>query len=490
MSSLLPAAIVAVAALRAVIPTAENELDPPLAAWHGGPVKYLLTADEEREIRVLTDDAARKEFILRFWARRDPTAGTPENEVRDEFWRRVAQANRQFIETTKQGWKTDRGQIYILLGPPDEQDVDPVQKEGHGQIRWIYRSSPTRDTGPNEIIAFREDVSGEFRLSSNPRDYSLVSDFVTRSSLALGAAATAAEERIRARGMTSMQIAQDLTALGNDAKEDDLVAALVATEPIPDGPRFADALHFLRARDGSTFVTITLAIPSESFPADRGAESVLPMARLERLEPPVAVFDFIYRDPFVALAPPSAAGAALFQARAAVPPGRYRCFVGVFDRRAGRVSSRRSEIVVPAFPDGTLVLSSLILSAGPAAGTPHHEVGDAAPSVAAGQIPAPRIPPVVHNGEEFSLHYQVYGAGLDGGGRPLLAVEYLFLRYERDEAIPVGEPITIAPLREQALGWAFPLIGWPSGRFRLEVTVTDRVTARSTRAALEFTVAD
>jgi hypothetical protein len=167
-----------------------------------------------------------------------------------------------------------------------------------------------------------------------------------------------------------------------------------------------------------------------------------------------------------------------------VPPGRYRSFVGVFDRRAGKVSSHRAEIVVPAFLDGTLALSRLVLGAGPGAGA-HSETDGAA-----GQIPAPRLPAVLRNGEEFSLYYQVYGAGEAGDGRPLLGVEYRFLRYEGGVAIPVGEPIAIGPLREQALGWAFPLIGWPSAPFRLEVTVTDRVTGRSTSASLEFSVGD
>jgi len=110
--------------------------------------------------------------------------------------------------------------------------------------------------------------------------------------------------------------------------------------------------------------------------------------------------------------------------------------------------------------------------------------------VIAGQLTVPRIPPVLHNGEEFSLHYQVYGAGLDVGGRSLLAVEYRFLQYDRDQAVPLGEPIAVGPLHEQALGWSFPLIGWPSARFRLEVTVVDRVTTRAASAALEFSVAD
>jgi len=92
---------------------------PPEAGWSEGPVRYLLTSEEQREFLELESTEEIAAFVERFWERRDPDPLTPENEFRDEFQRRVASANQLFADTTKPGWKTDRGKIYMLLGPPD-----------------------------------------------------------------------------------------------------------------------------------------------------------------------------------------------------------------------------------------------------------------------------------------------------------------------------------------------------------------------------------
>src|SRR5438093_12048987 len=96
------------------------DYDAPDARWREGPVRYLLTKDEDDAFRRLKTDEERAAFIRTFWASRDPDTSTPENEYRDMFYARVAQANRVFTDSTKPGWKTDRGKIFILLGPPDE----------------------------------------------------------------------------------------------------------------------------------------------------------------------------------------------------------------------------------------------------------------------------------------------------------------------------------------------------------------------------------
>ena len=59
-----------------------------------------------------------------FWYRRDPTPDTVENEFREEYFRRVMYANERFGGRIP-GWKTDRGRIYIVYGPPDEIDSHP-----------------------------------------------------------------------------------------------------------------------------------------------------------------------------------------------------------------------------------------------------------------------------------------------------------------------------------------------------------------------------
>jgi GWxTD domain-containing protein len=81
--------------------------------------QLIMTKVEKNIFNHLPDKEARKEFMADFWVKRDPDPDTKENEFKDEFYRRIEYANKRFREGTP-GWKTDRGRIYIYLGPPDK----------------------------------------------------------------------------------------------------------------------------------------------------------------------------------------------------------------------------------------------------------------------------------------------------------------------------------------------------------------------------------
>jgi GWxTD domain-containing protein len=85
--------------------------------WGAGPAQWIMTADEKRAWRRATTESARRQFIDLFWARRDPTPGTFRNEFRREFEARVAVADEQFAEKERRGALTERGRVYVVLGP-------------------------------------------------------------------------------------------------------------------------------------------------------------------------------------------------------------------------------------------------------------------------------------------------------------------------------------------------------------------------------------
>jgi GWxTD domain-containing protein len=87
-------------------------------------VRYTITAEERKAFLSLAP-AARESFIEDFWARRDPTPGTPENEYRTEYYSRIARSNRLFSGGGAPGWLQDRGRVYITLGPPDSRITYP-----------------------------------------------------------------------------------------------------------------------------------------------------------------------------------------------------------------------------------------------------------------------------------------------------------------------------------------------------------------------------
>src|SRR2546427_13040799 len=79
------------------------DYDAPTERWREGPVRYLLTGEEDQAYRLLSTEANRTAFIQKFWASRDPVDSTPDNEYRRRFFERVAEANGLFTDSTKPG---------------------------------------------------------------------------------------------------------------------------------------------------------------------------------------------------------------------------------------------------------------------------------------------------------------------------------------------------------------------------------------------------
>jgi GWxTD domain-containing protein len=96
---------------------------PPQDKQFLSEVRYLISKKESKIFRN-TPPEERKKFIEEFWKVRDPDPSNEENEFRDEYYRRIEQANHLFREGS-QGWLSDRGRIYILLGDPERRDVYP-----------------------------------------------------------------------------------------------------------------------------------------------------------------------------------------------------------------------------------------------------------------------------------------------------------------------------------------------------------------------------
>ena len=95
----------------------------------------------------LSNDEERDAFIEQFWLRRNPNPDSPENEFREEHYRRIAYANEHFA-AGKPGWKTDRGHIYIAFGKPDSIDSHPSggsYQPPHGRGRRRDLDLPVRD---------------------------------------------------------------------------------------------------------------------------------------------------------------------------------------------------------------------------------------------------------------------------------------------------------------------------------------------------------
>lgn len=106
--------------------------------------------------------AERSQLWRNFYLSTDPNRATPENENLDRYFGRLAIANSQFRDEGVAGWRTDRGEVYILLGEPDEvYDSSPLSQ---GRvIRWVYVSDRL------QLTFLDETGFGRFKLTTNSR---------------------------------------------------------------------------------------------------------------------------------------------------------------------------------------------------------------------------------------------------------------------------------------------------------------------------------
>ena len=148
-------------------PSQQSHAASPYDKWLNEDVVYIISDQERAAFQKLTTDDERQKFIEQFWQQRDPTPGTVENEFQEEHYRRIAFVNEHFAATNLVGWKTDRGRIYILYGPPDEIESHPSPHAGAPFEEWLYHRMD--GVGDNIIFRFTDTLlNGEYPLTLNP----------------------------------------------------------------------------------------------------------------------------------------------------------------------------------------------------------------------------------------------------------------------------------------------------------------------------------
>jgi GWxTD domain-containing protein len=159
------------------------ETTDPSQKWLNEDVLNLISPKEKAAFEHLATDDERQHFVEQFWQRRNPIPGSTQNKFKEEHYRRIAFANEHFTYKAGHlpGWKTGRGRIYILYGPPDEIDSHPAggpyerpAKEGGGVAitypfeDWRYRLAVGKGNRDFEFID--PAGTGEFRLAPNFKD--------------------------------------------------------------------------------------------------------------------------------------------------------------------------------------------------------------------------------------------------------------------------------------------------------------------------------
>lgn len=108
-------------------------------------LEYIAQSDEIKALRKAVSPEEKRAGFDAFWEDRDPSPGTLVNETKNEFYRRVRIANLHFGHMRRDGWRTDRGRIYIQYGEPDQVDDNPFVEDGPPSQQWhFYRGGRYR----------------------------------------------------------------------------------------------------------------------------------------------------------------------------------------------------------------------------------------------------------------------------------------------------------------------------------------------------------
>jgi GWxTD domain-containing protein len=143
--------------------------------WLKEDVAYIITPTEKDVFLKLETNKDRDLFIDEFWRQRDPTPGTPGNELKEEHYNRIQFANERFGPLSPlKGWQTDRGKTYIVLGSP--YHVEKFHTiETYPIELWYYHGDPKLGQPPVfRLLFFRRGGGGEYELyspmSDGPKD--------------------------------------------------------------------------------------------------------------------------------------------------------------------------------------------------------------------------------------------------------------------------------------------------------------------------------
>jgi GWxTD domain-containing protein len=488
--------------------------------WREGPVRYIITKGEDKEYLQLDTEEDRRRAIDAFWRRRDPTPDTPGNEYRAKFWRRVKQANRLYgRETTRPGWVTDMGKIHILFGPPDEISRDEMAQGRRGIIVWTYRNTPSVGdkpdflTGPNQVFAFAQDGTSEYRLTVEPSKVADVWEGLPDPQPPMGLQKTLEARRlvlqqamasyigltdpvIRAHGGpatgTPLSLSMTQARMQQPPKKWELTGEIATREFFGSLP-FRARADFFKTTGEEALVLISVALKSSAVtyrssglgeePAVQIYARILDSTESELIRSLERDTDFVPARENLSAA---LGDDLVFQARAPLPPGSYVARLTVLDEMSGRSSASDTPFTVPDFGSDRLQLSTVTLA------RVIEPAGDQAvsdwPFTFGALRVVPRLAHTYVTGEELAFYYQVYGAVEEPAtGLPDLDVAYAFLVAEGEELQEFGR-IVFEDQETEAHGYSLPLEGWPPGHYIIRVEVIDKTSSLETSREFVFRV--
>lgn len=508
----------------------KGELSKTYKKWLDEDVRWIITDEERQAFKRLSNDEERDQFIEQFWLRRDPTPDTVENEFKEEHYRRIAYANEHFASGIP-GWRTDRGRMYIMYGPPDEIDAHPSggtynrpMEEGGGETTTY----PFEDWRYRYIEGIGQEIMIEFVDQCGCNDYHMTLDRSEKDALKNipGAGLTLWEEQGMANKSDRLNNGGGLEQLGAgpmstslQAKEFDRLSTFAKLNQAPS-IKFKDLdeivthkismnlmpfevrVDFIKVTSDTVLVPVTIQMNNKdiTFQTKEGVSKgvVDVYGRITTLTGKIAQ---TFEEPVGVtspeeLLPKELEKHSVYWKALPLKPGMYRLDVVLKDVNGDRKGTWSKSIRVPEFSEDKLASSSLIV-ADQMEKVPAKSVGAGSFVIGTTKV-RPRVdasdgkPLPFKRDQKVNFWMQVYNLGIDQQTKkPSATIQYDVVNAATSKAVVhtventsqmgnVGEQVTV----EKSL----PLSSLEPGLYRITIKVDDQVSKQVISPSATFAV--
>ncbi len=459
-----------------------------------------------------------------FWARRDPTPDTEENEFKEEHYRRIAYANDHYASGIP-GWKTDRGRIYITYGPPDDIESHPSGgtyerpiEEGGGETStypfedWTYRY--IEGIGSNIKIEFVDPtMSGEFHMTMDPSEKDALL-YVPGAGLTLSEEMGMANKTQRFSRTDGTHLGtgnqplpesmDEFTRLEQFAKLQappkvkfkDLEAVVNSSIRYNTLPMLVRA-DYIRVTDATVLTSLTLQFKNSDLQystKDSVAKATVNIyGRITSLtRRPVNWFeDTVNADIPAEMLQKAMDGSQIYSKTVPLAPGTYRLNVVAKDTVGNTVNNFEMALNVPHYDEEQIGSSSLIL-ADELERVPTKSIG-AGPFVIRSSKVRPRVNDTFKQDETMGIYTEFYNLGMDQKTKkPDGTVEYQVVNKANNQTVlSQTEDLNSIPNASAFLVTVekkLPLKSLPPGQYTLKLKLFDKLKNQTLTPSAPFTV--
>jgi GWxTD domain-containing protein len=498
-----------------------KELDSQYKQWLNEDVIYIISPEERNAFLQLDTNEEREQFIEQFWLRRSSNPDLPDNDFKEEHYRRIAYTNEHYASGIP-GWKTDRGRMYIMWGPADEVDSHPSggtydrpMEEGGGSTttypwetwRWRYLEG----IGENVILEFVDPSgSGEYHLTMDPSEKDALlhvpgaglsllesmgmaskTDRFTRSDgtnlpTALGGTPASMDEFNRLELYAKVQKPPEV-------KFKDL-EAIVTARIVRDQLKFTWRTDFMKVTNDTVLVPITIQVSNGqlNFQSKDGIHSAT-MNVFGRVSTLTGRVVQTFEDPVSKDFPDSLFQQSLklqsiYQKAVPLRPGLYRLDIVIKDVQSGNVGVVNTRLAVPRYADEKLDASTLIL-ADQLEHVPAKQIGTGQFVLGSTKV-RPRLNSDFTTSDRMGIYLQVYNLKPDDKTHKSSATfqftvkkgaeQVLQFKETSEEMKQTGDQVTIER-------W-LPLASLAPGKYTIEINANDGISNQSISKTADFTV--